>query len=133
MNALDTSFIIDYWNGEPYIREFLERELVDPTIPAIARFELYLGALLSDSPTEDVSTVSADLDWAGTLPFTDDVAQRAAHIDATLTGRGAKINLADVLIAATAVEAGATLVTTDSHFDRIEGLAISNPRADEHH
>ena len=33
----------------------------------------------------------------------------------------------ETMIAATAVEAGATLVIMDSHFDRIEGLAVSNP------
>lgn len=128
MNALDTSFVVDYWNGEDFVRDFLNDVDTTVAIPAVARFELYLGALLSDSPNEDTTTVAEDLEWAGTLPFTDAVAVRAAEVEAALTESGEKINLADVLIAATALEAGATLVATDSHFDRVAGLDVINPR-----
>lgn len=130
MNALDTSFVIDYWNGEDFIRKFFRGETDTMAIPTVACFELYLGAVLSDSPAEDIDTVARDLGWADTLPFSDAAAQRAAHIEADLTERGEKINLADVLIAATALEARAPLIATDSHFDRIDDLEVINPRTD---
>lgn len=129
MKALDTSFIIDYWDGEEFARDFFaDLDGEDLTIPTVARFELYLGAILSDSPEDNVSTIVDDLDWAGTLPLTESAAQEAAVIEGDLTGRGERIKIPDVLIAATARDAEVPLVTTDSHFNRVSGLSVENPR-----
>lgn len=61
------------------------------------------------------------------LPLTDRVIIRAATIYGHLYRQGALVADADLLIAATALEAQRTLVTNNlSHFQRIPDLAIEN-------
>lgn len=96
----------------------------------VVLYELYVGALLSDAPTETVSSVANDLDWADPLPFGDDPAREAAQIRVALRERGAQINPVDLLIAGTARNAEMVLVTTAAHFDRIPNLTIVNPATD---
>ena len=132
MHCLDTSFIIDYWNGEQHAAEFFNAlEHNEPVwVPTVALFELYLGGELSDAPDASVETVATDLDFADPLPFGDGPARHAARIDADLTQRGEQINLGDVLIAATARTADMRLIAVDDHFDRVSDLDVHNPTAD---
>lgn len=132
MSCLDTSFVIDYWYGEPHAKEFFEDldENEPVWIPTVALFELYDGALLSDSADEDIEEVASDLDWADPLPFGDGPAREAARIDAELIRQGERINLADVLIAGTAAASDMTLVSLDEHFERVSGLDVHNPATD---
>ena len=129
MNALDTSFVIDYWRGEEYAKAFFEGlDDNEPVwIPTIALFELYDTAMLSDSPAENVESVAADLGFADSLPLDDGSAREAARIDAELVGRGEEIPLPDALIAGTARDAGMTLVAVDEHFERVPDLDYHNP------
>lgn len=71
MNCLDSSFVIDYWKGEKFAKDFLESTTEPIGIPTVALFELYVGALLSDSPAEDIASVRDDLDWVEPLAFDD--------------------------------------------------------------
>lgn len=132
MNALDTSFVIDYWLGEEYAKAFFEGldENEPVWIPTVALFELYDSAMLSDSPAENVESVAADLGFADPLPFGDGSAREAARIDAELVGRGEEIPLPDALIAGTARDADMTLVACDKHFSRIDDLDHHNPATD---
>lgn len=129
MNALDTSFVIDYWNGEDYTREFFDSlaENEPVWIPTVALFELYDSALLSDSPAENVESVDDDLDWADPLALDNDSVREAARIDAELISRGEEIPLPDALIAGTARAADMTLVAIDEHFERVDDLDHHNP------
>jgi predicted nucleic acid-binding protein len=133
MNALDTSFVIDYWNEEDHAREFFAGlEDNEPVwIPTVALFELYDSALLSDSPTENVESVDEDLDWADPLALDGDSVREAARIDADLVGRGKEIPLPDALIAGTARAADMTLIAIDRHFERVTGLDYHNPATDD--
>lgn len=129
MPCLDSSFIIDYWQGEYFAAGFLnsldEHESI--VVPTIVLYELYSGALLSDAPAETITSIASDLDWADPLPFGDGPAREAAQIRVALRERGAQINPVDLLIAGTARNAGMTLVTTEEHFDRIPSLTVVNP------
>jgi tRNA(fMet)-specific endonuclease VapC len=127
MICLDSSFVIDYWRGEPFAGEFMKRHTGSVGIPTVALFELYVGALLSDAPTTDIATVASDLDFAAPLPFDDGAAREAARIDTTLSERGEPINLGDVLIAGVARYQDVALVATDTDFERIPGLELRNP------
>lgn len=129
MNCLDSSGIIDDWRGEEFTRIFVQSfEDDDPVgTPAIGMFELDTGALLSDAPDEDIPTVAGDLDWADVLRFTDGAAREAADIRGDLTQRGEQINPVAVLVAGTARNIGATLVTTDSDFEQIDDLSVEHP------
>lgn len=130
MICLDTSFVIDYWEGEPFAKTFFEGVENEVGIPTVALFELYVGALLSDAPEEDIATVADDLDWADPIPFDDRAARDAARIDTELIRRGERINLGDALIAGTVRSRDATLVATDNHFDRVTDLPVENPRTE---
>lgn len=131
MNCLDSSFVIDYWDGKDFAKEFLTNADEPIGIPTVALFELYVGATLSDSPNEDIGTVVEDLDWAEPLPFDDAAARGAALTDKYLITNGERINAMDVLIAATARAQNATLIATDTHFERVPGLDVHNPRPGE--
>lgn len=59
------------------------------------------------------------------LPLTDQVVERAAALYGDLHRQGALLPDADLLIAATALEAQCTLVTNNlAHFQRIPNLVI---------
>src|SRR5262245_21719590 len=61
------------------------------------------------------------------LPLTEEIVIQASDIYAELSRRGDLIGDADILIAATALVNGLSLVTNnESHFKRIPGLAIEN-------
>jgi predicted nucleic acid-binding protein len=60
------------------------------------------------------------------LPVTLHVAERFAQIDAALRKSGRPIPVNDVWVAATTLAHGATLVTNDEHFARVEGLRLEN-------
>ncbi len=61
------------------------------------------------------------------LPLTDRVVDRAAALYADLYQRGALVPDADLLIAATALDAQRVLVTNNlAHFQRIPNLSIEN-------
>lgn len=128
MICLDSSFVIDYWQGEEYTKGFLVEMEDDFGIPTVALYELYVGALLSDSTGETIGSVVDDLDWAEPLGFDETAARTAATIDESLLDRGERINAMDVLIAATARAHDATLIATDSHFERVPELELRNPQ-----
>jgi len=59
------------------------------------------------------------------IPYTYPIAKRAAQIDADLVRRGYMLPFADVVIAATAMNYGLTLVTKNAaHFNRVKHLKI---------
>jgi len=63
------------------------------------------------------------------LPVTTEVARSGSRIRRVLRQRGETIGDFDIVIAATALEAGRTLVTDNvRHFDRVEGLVVEGYR-----
>lgn len=124
MICFDTSILVDYLRGEDYVEELLDETNEQVGVPRLARYELYVGAERSDDPTETSDTVAAAIAWSETLGFTDDVARDAAAIRAALLDAGDVIGVADTMIAGTAREANATLVTADDHFERVPDLSV---------
>ena len=124
MICFDTSVLVDYLRGEEYVENLLDTTNGEVGVPRLARYELYVGAERSDNPTETPSSVADVIAWTKTLGFTDDVARDAAAIRATLLDAGDVIGVADTVIAGTAREANATLVTADDHFERVPNLPV---------
>lgn len=61
------------------------------------------------------------------LPFDEKAGIAAGDVLATLQARGQEIDVEDVLIGATALARGLTVVTRNvRHFDRIEGLKVES-------
>lgn len=66
------------------------------------------------------------LQFVEVLPLEPSVGERYAVVRADLERRGTPIGANDLFIAAHAMALGATLVTDDGDFARVEGLAVEN-------
>ncbi|MBX0286817.1 PIN domain-containing protein [Haloarcula salinisoli] len=124
MNCLDTSALVDYLHGNDAMAAFLDATEQRPLFaPTVALHEVFVGGarLRGAGGVEDARE---DLDWVEPLELTVEGAAEAALIEAELEDGGAKIGPMDTLIAGVVREAGGTLVTRDSHFDRVAGLEV---------
>jgi tRNA(fMet)-specific endonuclease VapC len=123
MNCLDSSFLIDYLNGlssiEAYLRDHENESFFAPT-PSI--YEVAYGeGRLTGTPVEQSATKLA---WCNPLPFDYQSAIAAARIRRELEDRGEMLDNGDILIGATVLTNGGTIVTGDDHFERIDGLDV---------
>ena len=96
------------------------------TFSMITRYEVLRGLKATGAK---VQLVAFDrfcaANWV--LPLTDEIIVRAAEIYADLYQHGALIGDADILIAASALVHGLTLVTNnEDHFRRVTGLHVEN-------
>ncbi|WP_049971255.1 type II toxin-antitoxin system VapC family toxin [Haladaptatus cibarius] len=125
MNCLDSSFLIDYLNGQPDAQEYME---TNPTSsfysPSLVLFELYDG--LDEHTDRSLDEFDAALDWITPMPFTVASSREAIKIKRELKANGMPVNLKDVLIAGTVREAGGTIVTRDDDFKHVAGLSVRN-------
>ena len=124
MKLVDTDFLID-----------LEREWASASPgPAVAFLDIHQGTALAVSTVsvleflegyEHPSAGERLLEAYKRLPVTESVARRGSRLRRTLRAEGQMIGDFDVLIAATALDAGVPLVTANTtHFYRVEGLTV---------
>lgn len=131
MMVFDTTFLLDYLDGEDDARSFLERGRDKPFFaPTLSLFEVYRGAARVGG-REQIDAVVSGLDWVDPLPLTDPAVREAALIGAELLDAGDRVNLGDTLIAGICRHNGARIVTQDSHFDRVDDLEVLNYRGDD--
>jgi tRNA(fMet)-specific endonuclease VapC len=94
----------------------------------ITRYEILRG-LKAKNASRQVERFESQCGASTVLPLTDEIVVRAAEIYGDLHQRGALIEDADILIAATALVHGLPLVTENStHFIRIPGLTVESWR-----
>lgn len=134
MRCLDSSFLLDYLDedrdGFRAAKEYVEANATQPFFaPTFVLFEVFRGAARLDGE-QGVQRLCSDLDWLEPLPFSAAAAAEAAVVEAELRESGRPINLMDVVIAGTAREAGATIVTSDSDFEAVDGLDVDSYRTD---
>jgi tRNA(fMet)-specific endonuclease VapC len=98
-------------------------------ISTIVLGEVLVGVKMGTRAAENTANLRDFLDDAATavLDVTDDVADRYSEIFAHLRSAGTPIPTNDIWIAATALEAGARLVTYDDHFHFVPGLIVVDP------
>jgi predicted nucleic acid-binding protein len=129
MKLVDTDFLID-----------LQREWASESPgPAVAFLQLHQGTALAVSTVsvleflegyEHPAAGERLLEAYSRLPVTDGVARRGSRLRRSLRAEGRMIGDFDVLIAATALDAGIPLVTANTtHFQRVEGLTVEPYRA----
>lgn len=122
MIAVDTTFLVDYLDGEHATRAFLEAREDKPFYtPSLALFEAYRGAATS-AGRDGIDRVATGLEWIEPLAVTDGAAREAAVVEAELLEAGTPINLGDVLIAGVCRHNDARLVTRDDDFEKVDGL-----------
>lgn len=127
----DTGFVIDLLRearrgvvgpATRLLRE-LESDIVAVSVHVLC--ELHYGVELADNPARErqaLEGVLASMDVACPGP---DFARLYGRLDADLTRRGRRIPTMDLLIAAAALDEGATLVTRNvRHFGRVPDLAV---------
>lgn len=129
MRCLDNSVLSDYLRSDNSRHEQAATviESYDGAwyLPTPVLWEtLRYGARASRKP--GVIETEAALDWADPLPVTAGAVTEAALIEAELLDHGTPINALDMLIAGIVREAGATIVTRDSDFSRVDGLQVAN-------
>jgi tRNA(fMet)-specific endonuclease VapC len=94
-------------------------------VPAMVKAELLYGARASAKPDENTASVLAVLSAFAILPFDDAATAIYADIRARLRSQGTPIGPEDLVIAATTLAAGATLVTGNvGEFSRVPGLNV---------
>jgi tRNA(fMet)-specific endonuclease VapC len=133
MACLDTSFLIDLIRSGASARR---RRATDKLRDLLARgeglttsrfnvAELLVGVYRSNDPERELRNVEALLQNLMVLEFGPESARLFAQITALLQQVGRPAGDMDVLIAATALVAGESLVTANpTHFQCIPGLAV---------
>jgi len=68
--------------------------------------------------------VASALDWVTPLALTEAATREAALVESELLDAGGPINLGDALVAGICRHHGASVVTRDDDFDRVERLEV---------
>jgi tRNA(fMet)-specific endonuclease VapC len=128
MWVLDTNTVAYFFRGEGRVAErLLATSPRDISVPAIVAYELRYGVARLAAGSRRAMQLEELLGSTLILPFDDDCAKAASAICTDLDRRGQPIGPLDVLIAATALQARATLVTRNvGEFRRVQGLSVEN-------
>jgi len=132
-SLLDTDTLSEVMKGrDPQVQRHARRYLASYgpfTFSIITRYEILRG-LKARGATRQIAAFEERCRESNVLPLTDNVIVEAADIHADLYQQSELISDADILIAATALVYGLTLVTENAaHFRRISGLDIESWRA----
>lgn len=126
---LDANTCIRYLNGtSESIRSRIEAlNPEEVVLCSVVKAELVYGALKSGNPDKNLVRLKRFADRFASLPFDDDAVEVYGRIRVRLERRGTPIGPNDLLIAATALAHGATLVTHNvDEFSRIEELRFED-------
>lgn len=127
MKLLDTDTCIGILKGVPKVIGEWRRCNERCALPSMVIAELHYGAAKSKSPLHEAQRVSRFIDAFEEMTLTRPMLMKFGEIKAQLEVRGQRIADADLLIAATAMVAGITLVTGNAkHYSRIEGLTLED-------
>ena len=119
--CLDTSAYSHFKRGESRVVDLVDRaDWIG--MPSIVVGELWAGFLLGARIEENIGELEEFLDHAvvETLRIDAGVARVYGEIVLDLRRRGRPLPTNDIWIAATAVHAGAVVLTFDEHFRRID-------------
>jgi len=124
---LDTDILSELLKQHPQVTHRARLYLAEHNRLAfsiITRYEILRGLKAKQAQTQEIA-FEALCQTCLILPLTNRVIERAATLYAELYRRGALLPDADLLIAATALEAQRTVVTNNlAHFQRIPNLAV---------
>lgn len=128
MYALDTNSVSYFLKGRGRVAD---RLLAVPPqsigLPSIVVYELDYGASRPDAPRGLRERLDVLVGSVRVLPFREAEARAAARIRLKLQKAGKPIGPMDLLIAATALEQGAVLVTHNvKEFRRVSGLRLED-------
>lgn len=117
IELLDASVAIDYLRGHEPARQVVE-DAAELVASEITRFEVLVGV----KPGEEAATEDL-LDLPYWVPVDEGIARRAAELARRYKASHSGIEHADYLLAATALDLNARLLTTNvRHFPMLSGL-----------
>ena len=128
MYALDTNTVIYFFKGMGRVGgQLLATPPSKVVLPAVVLYELEVGIAKSSSAKKRRAQLDQLLRSISILPFAREQARASAEIRARLERLGTPIGPLDTLIAGTALQAGATLVTRNvEEFGRVPNLSTEN-------
>lgn len=98
----------------------------DICISAISEAEVLFGVRRRPEARSLNALILGFIDGIAVLPFDREVAQRYGSLRADMQRMGKSLTEIDMLIAAHALSIGATLVTSDTAFRQVPGLAVED-------
>jgi tRNA(fMet)-specific endonuclease VapC len=129
MYLLDTNACIRILNNSSsaLITRLREHQPDEIALCSIVKSELLYGAQRSSRIAENLRVLDRFFEPFYSFPFDDSCVQTSGRIRSELERAGTPIGPYDLLIAATAVANGRTLITANTReFSRIAGLTIEN-------
>ena len=122
--ALDTNAYSALMRGHRDVAAVVRRS-ESVLVPTVVAGELLYGFRLGSRLEENAARLEVFLTSPAVefLPLTLTTADRFGRIAATLRRKGTPIPTNDIWIAAQAMEVGAELLSSDSHFGAVDGLA----------
>jgi tRNA(fMet)-specific endonuclease VapC len=127
---LDTNIFIPALNGRPSVRDRLNRatDAGEVVTSVLVLGELLHGAQCSKRSAENVRAVEKEISGIRILPVTEAISRRFADLKTALRQKGIAKSDVDLLIATTALEHGATLVSNDSALPAgdVPGLVVES-------
>ena len=127
MTLLDTNTLIYYLKGiEPVVSRLQAASPREVAIPSVVAYEVECGMLKSGSSRRRAA-VGELLAGLAQVPLDHEAAREAARIRVELETRGLAMGPIDLLIAGTARNRGAVLVTNNTReFSRVKGLRVAD-------
>ena len=128
MACLDTTFLVDWLRGNQNALTMYDKlrnngaEDEIPAVSIISVYQLEKGAKISKNPARDLKLVRDLLSELEILNFDRKCVDISSDLFSRLRKKGKTIGEFDVLIAATCLAAGESLVTNDEDYDRIDEL-----------
>lgn len=129
--ALDTNTCVDLLRNksDKMAEKLRSRKPSDFVIPTLVYAELLFGAAISRKPDENRSKIEKLIEPFAFIAFDRRAAKFYADIRKSLQKSGTLIGPNDLVIAATVIAHGATLVTNNTkEFIRVPGLQTENWR-----
>ncbi|OGV72070.1 MAG: hypothetical protein A3K19_08260 [Lentisphaerae bacterium RIFOXYB12_FULL_65_16] len=127
MILLDTDICVELLRGNQRVLERRAHSTETAAVAAMTVAELFYGAEKSRRPAENRGLVEQFILSVPVIHTSLPILRRWGHWKADLELRGTPLTDADVLIAVTAMDCCAQLVTGNTdHFSRFPGLRLDN-------
>jgi len=122
MILLDTSFLIELLSErEAAVKKAHAIDVEPKAISSVTLYELFIGA----QPLKKVKDIDELCETMEIIAPDKRIVKKAAFLQLTLRQKGNEIPAFDALIAATALEVNAVLLSKDDHFKRVDSLHVA--------
>ncbi len=125
---IDTDWVIDHFNGITHVtRRLKELQPRGLGLSAVSAAELWEGVYFSRDPKRSQEALDLFLSGVDVLGLDEEICQRFGQLRGSMRKHGQTVGDFDLLIAATALRHGLTLLTNNrKHFEGIAGLEIES-------